>query len=304
MVKKRLPLLSFLLFIFSGLISIHAQQAGADAAINFAQLKQYAELSKAAYTDPAELGRANFLPGYQIIQYRNIPAYEVSYLIAVHEASGERIVSVRGTSNIDNALVDIAIKLQYDEKAGVKLHEGFAAATAAIYPDLQSQLDTSRPVHITGHSLGGAIAVILAMYFEKDGFDVGNIITFGQPKVTNLAGSRNYSELNLLRVVTPLDMVPMVPPMDPMDIRNLDIYWHIGTEVLINQDRTFSILEGVTAMLRVTKFTQRMLDEMNVEHHRIDRYIDLIELKMESAEQQPYENDFNLFNLFGRSSER
>lgn len=296
---KKLLLLSFSLFMISGVTSADMQKVGGNIPPNFTLIKQYAELSKAAYASSAGPELANYLPGYRIIRYYNIPDYEVSYLIAIHEATGDSVVSVRGTSNVENALVDIAIKLQYDEKAEVKLHEGFSVAAAAIYAELQGQLDSTKTVHITGHSLGGAVAVILAMYLEKDGFNVGNIITFGQPKVTNLAGSRYYTDLNLLRVVTPLDMVPMVPPLDPMDIRNLDIYWHIGTEVLINQDRTFSILQGSTAMLRVTSFTQRMLDEVNVEHHRIDRYIDLIEPKIEGAEQLPYKTDFNLFNLFG-----
>ena len=53
-------------------------------------------------------------------------------------------------------------------------------------------------------------------------------------------------------------------------------------------------------MLRATKFTQQMLDEGNLVNHKMDLYMQLLESKLQQAEQIPFENDFNLFNLFGQ----
>lgn len=286
-------------FPFVLLILLFFQSANAEQ-IDFKQIRQYATLAKASYETEDIVTQDGYLEGYTLRQFRNIPEVEITYLIANDQQTGEPVIAVRGTANVKNALDDIAVKLRDDEHAGIKLHEGFSLAATRIYRDILPLLDKTTPVNLTGHSLGGAVAVILAMYLDHDGFKVGNVITFGQPKVTNVAGSRQYADLNLIRVVTPRDLVPLVPPLDPMDIQNLDIYWHAGKEVLLNTDSSYSILEGMTSMLRATKFTQQMLDEGNLENHKMDLYLKLVESRLSGAKQIPFENDFNLFNLFGQ----
>jgi pimeloyl-ACP methyl ester carboxylesterase len=305
--KKNLRSLRFkftgiVLLLLASLLNLQlaTAQSASGANVDFAKIREYALLSKAAYEPEDNFATLDYLSGYRITDHRNIPQVEVSYLTAINEKTGATVIAVRGTANAENAMVDIAIKLRPDAKAGIKLHEGFALAATGIYQDLQPQLDKSKTVHLTGHSLGGAVAQILAMYLQQDDFDVGNVITFGQPKVTNIAGNKKYADLNLIRVVTPRDLVPLVPPLDPLDLQNVDIYWHGGTEILLNNDHTYSILSGASAMLRATKFTQRMVDQQNVDNHKIDIYLGLIENKLSSAEQLPYKNDFNLFNLFGQ----
>ena len=74
----------------------------------------------------------------------------------------------------------------------------------------------------------------------------------------------------------------------------------LSKEVLLNSDNSYSILEGLTSMLRATKFTQQMLDEQNLVNHKMDLYMQLLESKLQKSEQIPFENDFNLFNLCGQ----
>lgn len=290
-----------LIFMLLGLCfttTLTAQQTS--SRIDFAHIRQFATLSRAAYETEERFTEIVDSKRYEPKQYHNIPELEVTYLVAGDKQTGAQIIAVRGTANVENALVDIALKLVDDPQAGIKLHDGFSLAASRIYSDLKTSLDKSKPIHTTGHSLGGAVAVILAMYLDQDGFMVDNVITFGQPKVTNIAGSQKYSHLNLIRLVTPRDLVPLVPPLDPLDIQNMDIYWHGGKEVLLNTDNTYSILEGTTSMLRATKFTQQMLDEQNLHNHKMDLYLKLIDSMITQSKQIPFKNDFNLFNLFGQ----
>jgi hypothetical protein len=53
-------------------------------------------------------------------------------------------------------------------------------------------------------------------------------------------------------------------------------------------------------MLRATKFTQQMLDEQNLVNHKMDLYLTLVDSMIQQSKQVPFENDFNLFNLFGQ----
>ena len=143
------------------------------------------------------------------------------------------------------------------------------------------------------------MAVILAIYLDAERFDVGQVITFGQPKVTNIDGAEKLSHLDIIRVVAPLDVVPLVPPLDLLDINDIDVYWHVGKEVILLDGNQFAILQGVDSMMRATKFTQQPLDQGNVDHHSMAVYFGLIRTKLKSPRQVPYQVDLNLFNLFG-----
>ena len=89
-------------------------------------------------------------------------------------------------------MVDILLKLRVDKKTGIPLHEGFSFAARQVYADLKPLLKTDYRIRTTGHSLGGAVALILAMYLDVDQFDIDHVITFGQPKVTNLCISIQF----------------------------------------------------------------------------------------------------------------
>jgi hypothetical protein len=71
------------------------------------------------------------------------------------------------------------------------------------------------------------------MYLDAGGYSVGEVITFGQPMVAKISGSREYAHLDVTRVVTPKDMVPLVPLLNPMDLMNINICWHLGIEFVL-----------------------------------------------------------------------
>lgn len=268
--------------------------------VNFEAILESAGLANIAYFPETEIGELIHAKNYTLTLYRTIPENKVSYFIATNELTKTQVISIRGTSNIENTFVDISLKLTLDQHTGLRLHKGFSLAARRIYTDLQPHLKKNHVINTTGHSLGGAVALILAMYLDSDHFTIGRVTTFGQPKVTNFAGAKNFKHLNVVRVVTPLDLVPLVPPLDPLDIGALDIYWHTGKEVLLLSDNRYSQLEGLDSMLRVTKFTQKALTEENLGNHSMSFYIEMLNKKTQSAELVPYKNSFNIFNLFAR----
>jgi hypothetical protein len=276
--------------------------ASAGAAIDFVAIEEQAEFAAAAYLGEADVRRLVEAKSYELDLFHTIGDTQLSFFLATSEAQKVQVVSVRGTSNVENAMVDIALRLLADDKTGSRLHQGFAYAARQIYARLQPRLNPDYPIRTTGHSLGGAVALILAMYLDVDGFHVDRVVTFGQPKVTNLTGAVRMQHLDITRVVTPDDLVPLVPPFDPLDIQNIDIYWHAGREVLLLEGNRYAVLEGADSMLRATKFTQKPLTENNVKNHYMDLYLGLVRAKLNSPRQVQYRNSFNLFNLFGNEA--
>ncbi|MDH5612493.1 MAG: lipase family protein [Gammaproteobacteria bacterium] len=290
--------IAFLLIIISTTCTVSASTAAIQSEINFADINKYANFSNAAYQAQSKIQDANIFKNHTLTRYSHIPGFNISYFLATDDIAKTQIIAVRGTANIENAFVDAALELTTDKRTGIRLHNGFSQTAQAIYVEIKPLLKTNYVIDTTGHSLGGAVALILAMYLDTDHFNVGQIVTFGQPKITNVAGANHFQHLNIIRVVTPKDLVPLVPPFDPVDLNNLDIYWHPGKEVILLPESTYAVIEGVTSMMRAIKFTQEPLSENNLRHHQMSLYLEMIAKNIPSARLVPYENSFNLFNLF------
>lgn len=252
-----------------------------------------------AYLTEPEISKILGSSQYQLSYYGTASKHQVAFFIVTNEAKKTQSIAVRGTSNIENALINASLKLILDEKTGLKFHDGFSLVSRQIYTALKPHLKSDYSIHTTGHSLGGAVALILAAYLHSDKFSVATVTTFGQPKVTNFEGANSLNHLDIKRIVLPNDLVPLIPPFDPLDIQNLDIYWHAGKELILLKDTQYTIVEGVDAMLRATKFTQEPLNEGNLVNHKMSIYRQAVNKKTPLAKQVAYENNFNLFNLFG-----
>lgn len=266
-----------------------------NAAQNFAEIKAQGVLSDDTYLAPSDLKKSLQKQQQTLVHEATIPSSEVSYFLS--EKNGIQTIAIRGTDNLENAMMDLDLELKPDTKLNIKLHQGFGSGAKAVYEDIQPFLQKNQPIHITGHSLGGAIAVVLAMYLEKDDYKVSQIITFGQPKVTNVTGATKFADLPLTRVVTLNDIVPLVPPISPMQIKDLDIYWHMGKEIILEGDKKYAETSGLKSMLRATKFTSSIPSEKNLQAHMMTTYLTLIDGLQTDSIEVPYKAGIDLFGI-------
>jgi|GEM_PF-512939 len=291
--------LANLLVAISLLVTSTILPAKESESVDFVLLQEQALLANAAYQTEDQARALAAANNYRLDFYQTIANLQIAFFLATNEADKTQVISIRGTSNIENAMVDVYLQLVEDRKTGLRLHHGFSLAARKIYAKLKPLLKAGYKINTTGHSLGGAVALILAIYLDADRFDIGQVTTFGQPKVTNAAGAAKIQHLNIIRVVTQLDLVPLVPLLDPLDINNLDIYWHAGIEVVLLTDNEYALLKGMDSMLRASRFTQKPLSEENLSNHQMTLYLEMLDARLTSAQLVPYQNNFNLFNLFG-----
>ena len=127
----------------------------------------------------------------------------------VKQDSGITIIVIRGTANAENVQSDIDVRLVEDARTGIYLHKGFRDASISIMQILDESYTVEHTVHITGHSLGGAIAQIIGMWLHTRGKNV-QIFSYGSPKVSNqvLSGGQPTH----WRVVRRSDPIPFTPP--------------------------------------------------------------------------------------------
>ena len=299
------------------LLSISRAYASADnmsyTVEDFSRWLEAAKIAQVSYQSKHEIETELHRQGYQLKRFQQIPGYSVAYIYAVNDESRQALITVRGTSNVENAVVDAAFVLVPDKITGVDIHQGFLLSARDIYLQLKPEVDPSYTVNTIGHSMGGAAALILAMMYDAQGYQVGKVITFGQPKVTNISGSRKFRHLDVTRLVTPKDIVPLVPPMDPMDMMNFSIFWHQGTEVLLYPDQRYSVLTGMNSMMRAADFLNDVPNQRHVSDHFMTTYIRHLENKVPSdsaagkglsatglmPEYTEYNSDFSFSDLFG-----
>lgn len=101
------------------------------------------------------------------------------------------------------------------------VHYGFAEALRAVWPSVLAAVeelrDDEQTVWFTGHSLGGALAMLAAawLHFEDPRLSANGVYTFGQPRTCNPALAKAYDSAlggRTFRVVNNNDVVAQVPP--------------------------------------------------------------------------------------------
>jgi len=106
--------------------------------------------------------------------------------------------------------------------------EGFTVAMQAVEFDVLGRLPLNRPIMVTGHSLGGALAVLLADRLVTMGREVMAVYTFGMPRPGRRDFTGPYNQNALARCTYRLvhgeDIVPTVAPSEPFGFRHVGRY--------------------------------------------------------------------------------
>lgn len=237
--------------------------------VDFAVLSAAAARVKAAHLTEAKIRKA--YPGTTVVA--EVPAAGMRYFITQHSTETTQYVSLPGSENLRDWLEDFEAYQSYDTRAGVHLHRGFEIAAEAVYADLKPRLNPKYKVQISGHSLGGAVAVILSIYLKNDGYDLARTITFGQPRITTAQGVARYGDLALLRMVDAHDPVPKTP-VAPFE--------HFGAELTLLDGDKYVFLPSADANTLSKGELARTLTHISVNDHELEKYLSRLELKRQS----------------------
>ncbi len=102
---------------------------------------------------------------------------------------------------------------------GAKFHQGFVGAFEEISTPLMAALKEEtakrdRPVWVTGHSLGGAVALICSWVMQRHFLSVHQVYTYGGPMIGNKLATTAYDKEfagRVFRYVNVPDPVPLLP---------------------------------------------------------------------------------------------
>ncbi|RKY22329.1 MAG: hypothetical protein DRQ55_01445 [Planctomycetota bacterium] len=252
--------------------------------VDFDELHTLAEHSQLAYQSEAEI-EARFGAS---VQHGVLPLSDVRYHVT--NEGGRQVVSIRGTSSLPNLAVDAVVDLERAEFIEIDMHEGFLRVGQQLGFVLLAELDADQPVVLTGHSMGGALAVVAGLYLDQAGYEV-QAVTFGQPKVTTLDGALQLTNggtgLRVDRVVYRGDPVADMPPYIPDD--DVLLYAHVGPEILLWTDAIYSYLESRQILLDpdVMLITE-LPASLDTANHSVDGYVARLARLRQAAREVPY----------------
>lgn len=152
------------------------------------------------------------------------PTTDVQVLVCDHGV-GDIVVAFAGTASVADWLTNLRIGKVPLETAVVpvpgRVHAGYARALAsawdALLPTMERAESRDRHIILTGHSAGGALAVLAAAHLSPDS-DV-EVWTFGAPPVGDRAFAAGYAHsARTHRIELGADAVPRLLAVTYRDV--------------------------------------------------------------------------------------
>lgn len=172
---------------------------------------------------------------------------------------------------------------------GARFHKGFVDALATVWDPLSAAVESEtkrrdRPLWLTGHSLGGALALLAAWLFKRRFVAVHEVCTFGAPMIGNrvacAAFNREFAG-RIFRYVNGRDPVPKLPTMSLVanEFLHVDAQRLLGHEPLTGlADLVGTVASKAAGGLLSGALLDDAWQHVNAEvaSHFLDRYRDLL----------------------------
>lgn len=161
-----------------------------------------------------------------------------AFILLIHHDYTE--LAFQGTNDIKDFLTDGKADFATPvtlARTWPPIHDGFWCAFWACSEALFPLLPTTKPIRVTGHSLGAAMAKLAARYLADRGHIIECLYTFGCPHVGGVQWVNFYGqkEIPTFDFIHGRDGIPFMPPWglptnDPifLDLRGLIVQKRIG----------------------------------------------------------------------------
>jgi predicted lipase len=150
-----------------------------------------------------------------------------------HQPNGVVVVAFRGTDGPIDWVYNMShLKTPFIGDSSV--HAGFLKYMHMVYVKLESQIRGTKRIYFTGHSMGGAVALLCGAKFAHESVDSQvYVTTIGCPRVGDMTFKNlcdSMQNFECCRVVRHGDLVTTLPYIG---------YYHVGVELVVGTPSPF-----------------------------------------------------------------
>ena len=174
---------------------MQAQALAGDALLERSLLA--ARTCSLAFVPPAGMRYEPYAKGLSCVAQIEDPGSQSGATVFRTDA-GATILACRGSASIKNfgTTTDIGpvpLVAADGSRTSARVHRGFQRASTGMWPLLKPHLPASGPLLLTGHSLGGGTATLLALQCHAAGLEP-ELITVAGPRLGDAAFAAHYRE--------------------------------------------------------------------------------------------------------------
>lgn len=225
-----------------------------------------AKCSKIAYLNQQEAKNKFRNLGFRHIETISVDSM-AGYVLAIGDAA---VVVFRGTDDFADWIINLKTTT-IQTKPGFA-HKGFQTSYLTLKPKVMNALRRFKPkyVWVTGHSLGGALAVLCAYDLSSnENRNIHGLMTFGQPMVADKILATSIDQIlpqKFAHFVNESDIVPRSPPIWFYHCGNL--VWFIDGKVRRSSQRPKMETERPAESLPLTQDILAPLTEIEFEQKK------------------------------------
>lgn len=155
---------------------------------------QAARACSLAFVPPASMQFEPYAKGLECVAQVEDPISQAG--ATIFNAEGQLLIACRGSASVKNFQTNLNIgpvPLSIGSKPeGALVHTGFQQAAKELWRLIEAELPPSElPVLVTGHSLGGGTATLLALHLAAAGREA-QLLTVAGPRLGNAEFAKHY----------------------------------------------------------------------------------------------------------------
>lgn len=235
-----------------------------------------AEVSKESYNDRNEIDLSHL--GFTLVDF--VEGHEDIQAV-IMERDDLIVVGFRGTDSIEDVARDLSAFLSRFKPDRFRLfkrprvHLGFLDGYMEVRDTIRNRVlelnaIKERKIYMTGHSMGGALATLMAYDLNKIAKVPAGVYSYGSPRVGNNYFTKIFGKFvkDSFRIVNDEDPVCSVP---------FGMFGHVDTYVLLDDEENLIINPGILEKIeKEFEGIEDIVSGQAIKEHSMTNYIHLL----------------------------
>lgn len=169
-----------------------------------------------------------------------------------------RRITIRGSDDPVDWLRNLDLK-QRPVVPGFNASRGVIKSARTLLTGLikhDFDFNDARPIQIEGHSKGGAVAQVLAVWLHDRGCKIDDVITFGCPRITRQAFEYPFPVTQISVAGDPVPFVPCWRPWRPFQWtwRHNGDWQKLGRRTMATESKEFFLIKRMISSHLMTNY--------------------------------------------------